>query len=62
MKEQKVHQTYGPGAARTACGLNLWTTQVATARPGPKVTCKTCNRVESVRLTEAKARKAKLTN
>lgn len=49
MRKQKVHQTYGPGATLTACGLYLHTVNIITARPDSKVTCKTCNKVEAKR-------------
>ena len=62
MKKSIVHQVYGPGAIRTACGLNLHTANVKTALPGCKVTCKMCNHVEATRRIEAKARKAKIIN
>lgn len=48
MKKQIVHQTYRPSAVVTACGLTVLS-NIATARPGNKVTCKTCNRVEAKR-------------
>lgn len=47
-KKQKTHQIYGPGAIRTACGRNTYDV-LKTARPGKKVTCKTCNKVEAAR-------------
>jgi len=50
MKKQKptIHQTYGHGALRTACGLKN-VAPFRTARPGPRVTCKNCIRVEAKR-------------
>ena len=55
-----VHQTYGPGATRTACGMTSPTIIAKASRPGKKVTCKHCNEIETVRRNEAKARKAKI--